>query len=307
MSGLCTAPRYLNLPCTFRLARFQGIPRWKGAPRADCVPIAGRSLTTGILEHTKNNLTDRSRHTGAPGGRPRDRAARRRPGSGRRPAARAGPRRAASRRSASAASSPSHALAPQFRTADAARARQFRTSLPGHARTLHRLLSTTAARPRPPRDVVVAGATHASSAAPPRGRTLCRAEFYVQLMVASPRGRPKAQTSAAYTYDVGGRRRLVGDASCAARLGVGCAVRARLRRRRVQTPRPRTQAFSRKCFDFGREMRRGRGAAAPLARPKQAGSFRGPTQRRDGGFRRRKLRRPKVPARRPVPPLSRRA
>jgi hypothetical protein len=220
-----------------------------------------------------------------------------RPGSGRRPAARAGPRRAASRRSASTASSPSHALAPQFRTAAAARAPQFRTSRPGHARTLHRLLATTAARPRPPRDVVVAGATHASSAAPPRGRTLCRAEFYAQLMVASPRGRPKAQTCATYTYDVGGRRRLVGDASCAARLGVGCAVRARLRRRRVQTPRPRTQAFSRKCFDFGREMRRGRGAAAPLARPKQGGSFRGPTQRRDGGFRRRKLRRPKVPTR----------
>ena len=103
----------LNLPCTFRLARFQGIPRWKGAPRADCVPIAGRSLTAGILEHTKNNLTDRSRHTGAPGGRPRDRAARRRPGSGRRPAARAGPRRAASRRAASTASSPRHAPAPR--------------------------------------------------------------------------------------------------------------------------------------------------------------------------------------------------
>ena len=55
---------------TLRLARFQGIPRWKGAPRADCVPIAGRSLKIGILEHTKNNPTDRSRHTGAPGGRP---------------------------------------------------------------------------------------------------------------------------------------------------------------------------------------------------------------------------------------------
>ena len=99
---------------TFRLARFQGIPRWKGAPRADCVPVAGRSLTTGILEDTKNNLTDRrSRHTGAPGGRPRDRAARRRPGSGRRPAARAGSRRAVSRRAASTASSPRHAPAPR--------------------------------------------------------------------------------------------------------------------------------------------------------------------------------------------------
>ena len=195
----------------------------------------------------------RSAHTGAPG-RPHRRARPRDPKLGRSPAR---PRRGRRRRSGLARGRrPAHrGFAPRGRDAPA---------------PFNRLA-------RPPRRVLgrprrSGSGRHAREVVPPRreavpsaGPRLCAEGCRLAAL------RPTQSPDVRPVYDSvrGGASR--DDASCASRLRSARAarVRARLRRRRVQTPSPRARAFSHKCFDVGRELRRGRGAAAPPAGPEQ--------------------------------------